>query len=51
MWLQLLAGTVAEGDLRPKRKMTGSGGEVRQAVCVCVCVCVCVVSFPRRYVA
>ena len=41
VWLQLLAGTVAEGDLWPGRKMTGGGeGEVRQ-VCVCVCVCVC----------
>ena len=40
VWLQLLAGTVAEGDLWPGRKMTGGGeGEVRQ-VCVCVCVCV-----------
>ena len=39
VWLQLLAGTVAEGDLWPGRKMTGGGeGEVRQ-VCVCVCMC------------
>ena len=33
VWLQLLAGTVAEGDLWPGRKMTG-GGEGEVSVCV-----------------